>query len=164
LSDAITIRRLTPDDDLADLLALTRAFFHEYAAHHAAFFAVATVRDEDIVGRFERTARGDGGITIVALDDGRMVGYATVFALQQPPFYQVGTVGTISGLMVHRDYRRRGIATQLIRAAKAFFRESGVRYCTVYTAVANEAAIRLYKREGLVPLQTVMLGDLGDGE
>lgn len=63
--------------------------------------------------------------------------------------------------MVHPEYRRRGIAGTLLDAATAFLRERGVAYYTVYTAVANEAAIRCYERHGMAPLYTTLLGRTG---
>lgn len=38
-----TIRRLQPESDLDALIALSHAFFAEYAAHHADFFEIDTL-------------------------------------------------------------------------------------------------------------------------
>jgi len=66
--------------------------------------------------------------------------------------------------MIHRDYRRRGIAGQLFARAVDFFEEKGVKYFTLYTATANQAAIRFYEQHGMAPLQTIMMGQLDRNE
>lgn len=43
-----TIRELRPEDDLGDLIALSRAFFEEYEVHHTEFFKIDQLRDSDI--------------------------------------------------------------------------------------------------------------------
>lgn len=152
------IRPLSAEDDLCELVELSRAFFAEYQGHHAEFFNVEDLRDDDILAFFSRSLGSEDHRTFLALDGGRIVGYITVAIRSQAPFYQVRRYGTISGLMVQPAYRRQGVARGLMAEAVAFFAERGVRYYTVYTAVANEGALRFYEQEGLAPLQTVLIG------
>jgi ribosomal protein S18 acetylase RimI-like enzyme len=159
----ITIKRLQLKDDLGDLVALSRAFFGEYEAHHRAFFRIDELRDNDVIDFFSRTLGSDDGATFVATVNGSIVGYVTVFVRAQPGFYKVKTVGAISGLMVHQDHRRRGIASSLLAEAMGWFREKGVEYVTVYTAVANRAAVKFYERNGMAPLHVTLIGETGTG-
>jgi ribosomal protein S18 acetylase RimI-like enzyme len=159
----MTIRRLRKDDDLGDLIALSRAFFNEYEAHHEELFRIDVLRDEDIVGYFGRTVDSDDGATFIEVQDGRTVGYMTVFVRSQPGFYRVKQVGAILGLMVHRDHRRKGVATRLLAEAKKFFTARGVRYFTVYTASENDAAVKFYERNGMRPLHVTLVGETGSG-
>jgi ribosomal protein S18 acetylase RimI-like enzyme len=160
----IDIRRLRVDDDLGDLIALSHAFSREYEAHHEAFFEIDELRDTDVAAYFHAMLTRDDAAAFVAVDGERMVGYITAYVREQPPYWRVKRVGDISGLMVHPDYRRRGVGGALLRAATAFFRECGAGYYTVYTAIANEAAIRCYKRHGMTPLHTTLLGRTGLNE
>ena len=102
----------------------------------------------------------DDGVTLVAIVDGRMVGYMTSFVRRQADFYQVKQIGAISGLMVHKDHRRKGIARQLLSATIAFFHKKGVEYFTVYTATANQAAVQFYERSGMKSLHVTLLGEV----
>ena len=158
-----TIRKLRTDDDLGDLIALSREFFYEYEAHHADFFEIDVLHDSDIVDFFAKTIDADDGATFIALVNGRIVGYITVFARSQARFYRIKRVGAISGLMVHRDHRRKGIGSQLFRAARAFFAGKEIAYYTVYTATANQGAVRFYERNGMAPLHTTLIGTTGIG-
>jgi ribosomal protein S18 acetylase RimI-like enzyme len=156
-----TIRQLTRDDDLADLISLSRVFFAEYEAHHDAFFDIDGLEDGHITGYFARTIGSDDDATFVAIADQRMVGYITVHVRPQAAFYKVKEVGAISGLMVQREYRRTGIGVRLLARARVFFEEQGVQYFTVYTAVANSSAINFYEMNDMVPLYTTLIGKIG---
>jgi ribosomal protein S18 acetylase RimI-like enzyme len=63
--------------------------------------------------------------------------------------------------MVQKENRRSGVATRLLARARSFFAAHGVKYFTVYTAVANESAIRFYEANGLAPLHTTLVGEVG---
>ena len=154
------IRTLQKDDDLHDLIVLSKEFFREYEAHHEEFFQVDDLRDSDIVEFFSRSIESEDGETFVAIAEDRIVGYITIVVRSQPSFYRVKQVGAISGLMIHKDYRRRGIASQLFDRAVAFFQEKGVKYFTLYTATTNQSALRFYEQHGMTPLQTIMLGQI----
>ena len=156
----ITVRQLYAADDLDQVLALCKAFLREYEAQHEAFFDTDELTDDDISGRFVDSITSDNTATLVALVDGDIVGYASIAVRPQLRFYQVKLVGAISGLMVTPAHRRRGIGTRLLRAAIEWFRERGLRTYTVYTAVANEGALALYQRSGMIPLHTTHLGEI----
>ena len=157
------IRVLRKDDDLTDLVALSRDFFAEYEDHHADFFDIDELTDSDIADFFSHSVAAGNSRTFVAVEAGRMIGYITVAVRVQAPFYKVKRVGAVSGLMVHKDHRRRGIASELLGRANRFFADEGVSYFTVYTALRNSAAIRLYERNGMVPLLSTMLGRTDGG-
>jgi len=155
----ISIRELLPEDDLAAVLALCKDFFAEYEGHHKEFFDTDNLSDADISGRFLQSMESDSSATIIALVDDVIVGYASVAVREQPRFYKIKKVGAISALMVAREHRRQGIATRLLAEAKIYFRRYGIKYFTFYTAVANQAAIRLYERKGMAALHTSFIGE-----
>ncbi len=156
----IEVRRLSQSDNLAPILALCKDFFSEYQAHHNEFFHTDNLSDSDIVGRFRESIEANNSVTLIALSDGSVAGYASLAIREQPPFYKIKKIGTISALMVGEDYRRRGIATRIMEEAEIYFRRQGVKYYTFYTAVNNQAAIRLYEKLGLTPLHISFLGEL----
>lgn len=157
------IRILRREDDfpalIADLIALSGDFFREYQAHHQDFFHVDRLSDSDIVDYFSQAIDSDDGEVFVAIADGNVVGYITA-SVRERPIFSIKRVGAISGLMVHRDHRRQGIATQLLAQARAFFEQKGVRYFTLHTAVENRGALAFYERCGLVPLHTNLIGEV----
>ena len=156
----VVIRQLKQGDDLADLISLSREFFAEYEAHHDEFFDIDGLEDSHIADYFTCSIGSDDNATFVALQEGRLVGYVTVHVRGQAPFYKVKRVGAISGLMVRGEDRRSGIATQLLDRAKVFFKARGVKYFTVYTAVANDSAVSFYEKNGMVSLHTTLIGEI----
>ncbi len=158
----IHIRALRQEDDFHDLLALSRDFFQEYEAHHEDFFKIDHLSDQDIVEYFSRWIDNQDGTTFIALAENRIVGYVAVHVRNQPTYWQIKQVGDVSGLMVHKDYRRRGIGSQLLAQARVFFATRGVNYFVVYTAAENKGAIEFYRRNGLGPLYTTMAGTVDD--
>jgi len=156
----IMIRPLQKDDDLKDLIALSREFFKEYESHHSDFFEIDKLLDRDVIDYFSRWLADDDGETFIALDGDKIVGYITVYAHDQASYWQVRRVGHISGLMVHRPYRQQGIASQLLAKAKEFLIEKEVWHITVFTAVENQVGINFYQQNGLVPLYTTFLGTI----
>lgn len=159
----IQIRALQPGNDFQDLIALSRDFFQEYEAFHEDFFKIGQLDDCHIIHYFSRWLDDEHGVTYLALAENRIVGYVTVYVREQTPFWKIKKVGDISGLMVHKDYCRRGIASQLLDHARAFFARHGVRYFTLFTAVQNKAAIAFYERNGLTHLHTTMIGISNNG-
>jgi len=154
------IRSLREDDKLNDLISLSREFFKEYESLHEDFFKIDRLSDSDIVDYFSQWINNEDGETFIALTGGRIVGYITVYVRTQPSYWKIKKVGLISGLMVQKAYRRRGIAGQLLVKARAFFEKKAVRYFTVYTAVGNRGALEFYERSGLLPLYTTMMGEI----
>ncbi len=156
------IRSLRKDDKFNDLISLSREFFEEYESHHENFFKIDRLSDSDIVDYFSQWIDDEDGETFIALTGGRIVGYITVYVRTQPIYWKIKRVGDISGLMVQKAYRRRGIAGQLLAKARAFFEKKAVRYFTVYTAIGNRGALEFYERSGLLPLYTTMMGAVMD--
>jgi ribosomal protein S18 acetylase RimI-like enzyme len=154
------IRQLKEGDDLTDLIDLSREFFAEYEAYHEALFDVDSLADKHISDYFTRTIGSASDATFVAIVDEQVAGYITVHIRPQAAFYRVKESGAISGLMVGRRHRRLGIATRLLARGQAFFKAHGIRYFTVYTAVANQAGLRFYEANGMVPLQTTLVGEI----
>ncbi len=154
----VTIRRLRRQDNLRDLIELSREFFDEYAIHHEEFFQIDALQDSDVVEYFSRFLDTEHRAVFVATRGDRIVGYITVYVRQQPGYWKVKGVGEISGLMVSTEHRRQGIARRLLIEAKTFFRAKGIEYFTAYTASANRPAMRFYEQQGMTPLHVTLLG------
>ena len=70
----ITVRELTPDDNLDEVLRLCREFFAEYENHHEEFFDTDNLTDDDISDRFIKSMSTDNSATIIALENDNIVG------------------------------------------------------------------------------------------
>jgi RimJ/RimL family protein N-acetyltransferase len=86
----------------------------------------------------------------VAETESDIVGRLSVARDPHPASSHVADVG----VMIARDYRRRGFGRALMRAAEEWAREAGVRKLELHVFPHNEPAIALYeslgyRREGL---------------
>jgi RimJ/RimL family protein N-acetyltransferase len=88
------------------------------------------------VGEFTERA------SLVALADGQVVGHA---AVEVTPYNVAGL-----GMMVDARWRGRGVGTALVRAVIETTRELGAHKLALQVWPHNEAARRLYRREGFV--------------
>lgn len=154
----IEFQRLLGTEGLVDLVRLSRAFFLEYEEHHDELFRIDKLEDGKIIEYFSRFLSGDDQAVFVARREGEIVGYITVCIQAQPTYWRVRRIGHISGLMVQRTSRREGIGAGLLAQARAHFRDQGVKYYTVYTAVENREALSFYRGQGLEPLHTHLIG------
>lgn len=160
MSKNIVIYDLKKDDDISGLVSLSKDFFLEYQSHHKEFFLIDDLKDSDIIKYFNGFIDVEERKVFIAVLSGRVIGYIAVYVKAQPSFWEIKKVGDISGLMVHKDYRRKGIASKLLGKAIDFFKEKGVKYYSVFTAVNNHLAIEFYKQSGMEPLHIRMLGEI----
>jgi ribosomal protein S18 acetylase RimI-like enzyme len=68
------------------------------------------------------------------------------------------TVGHLESLAVLPGYRSAGIGRQLLDAVWAVLREWGISEVTVNVMAGNVGAEEIYRRMGLVPFSTTLLG------
>jgi ribosomal protein S18 acetylase RimI-like enzyme len=155
------IRRLRKEDGLHDLAELSQQFFEEYVVHHPEFFEIDQLRENHVSDYFSRFLDGDESAAFVAVADGKIVGYITVHILPRPSYWRMKKVGCISGLMVQKEYRRRGIGTQLMSEATAFLKERGMEYYTVNTAAHNQVALEFYAHNGADRLFVTLVHEIG---
>jgi len=59
-----------------------------------------------------------------------------------------GTVAYIQTIEVHPDWRRRGVAAELLRRAEDTARAAGATAIWLHVDVENSAALRLYENRG----------------
>jgi len=102
----------------------------------------------------------DDDCIFVADQDGEIVGY--VWADLEPMSWKElrGPAGFVQDLIVVEGARRRGIATELLRAAMDWFRERGAPQVILWTAAPNEAARKLFRRAGFRETMIEMTQDV----
>jgi ribosomal protein S18 acetylase RimI-like enzyme len=62
--------------------------------------------------------------------------------------------------MVNKDFRQNGIGTKLVMKGIEYFKQENIKYYTLSTSINNTAAITLYNKCGLKPLQTILYGEI----
>jgi RimJ/RimL family protein N-acetyltransferase len=144
---SVRIRR-ADTGDAARLVELARAVGSETEGWLITIGDWRSATDER---RYLRSLRRypDAAVFVAETDEG-IVGRLSVSRDPHPASAHVADVG----VMIARDYRRRGFGRALMRAAETWAREAGVRKLELHVFPHNEPAIALYeslgyRREGL---------------
>ena len=141
----MTIERVT-EADLAELLPLMRAYCD--------FYEVAPSDDELLaLSRALLADPAHEGIQLLARDEGRAVGFATIFWSWATTSAE--RIGVMNDLFVAPAARGTGLAAALIEACRVECAARGAGKLTWQTALDNAAAIKVYDRVGATREQWV---------
>jgi GNAT superfamily N-acetyltransferase len=131
---AISKATLSDLDSLVPLFDAYRQFYQQVSNPDGAraFLAARLEREESVV--------------FLAFDEGRAVGFTQLY----PQFSSVGMDRNwlLNDLYVDESARKRGVASGLLEAARAWGGETGARWLVLETAVDNYAAQALYEKAG----------------
>ena len=127
------------ESDLADLLPLVRAYcdFYDVSPTDDALLDLSRA----LIADPERE-----GMQLIARDDGRAIGFATVYWSWATTI--AARIGVMNDLFVAADARGSGAADALIRACADECRRHGGAELTWQTARDNARAQRVYDRVG----------------
>ena len=134
------------EPDLGELLPLMRGYcdFYEVSPSDEALLALARV----LIADPERE-----GVQLLARDEGRAVGFATIFWSWATTSAE--RIGVMNDLYVAREARGSGVAEALIQACRAECAARGAGQLTWQTAPDNAAAMKVYDRIGATREQWV---------
>ena len=141
----MTIERVT-EPDLGELLPLMRAYcdFYEVAPSDEALLSLsrALIADPE-----------HEGFQLLARNEGRAVGFATIFWSWATTSAE--RIGVMNDLLVAPEARGTGVAEALIEACRAECAARGAGKLTWQTAPDNAAAMKVYDRVGATREQWV---------
>ncbi|WP_101428827.1 GNAT family N-acetyltransferase [Bifidobacterium pseudolongum] len=88
-------------------------------------------------------------VSWLALDKGRIVGTSGMSFVEKPPYFgcPTGRMGLLSSMFTDPDYRRRGIAKELLRRVVEEARAYG---CGTVQITASDMGVKLYGAFGFV--------------
>ena len=87
--------------------------------------------------------------------DGEIAGYVYGFLYQIPGMYKA-PIAILDALYVERKHRRKGYATRLIEAFRAFAREQGACRVELKAVSLNQPAVALYQKQSFVETKKYM--------
>jgi ribosomal protein S18 acetylase RimI-like enzyme len=102
----------------------------------------------------------EDGFSILAMQEEKFVGLISMYWKTLPPPLPETREGYIDILEVHKDFRRRGIATQLINLSFERGKEKGVYQVRAWSSLDKNEAIPMWKALGfgLCPATTFPKG------
>ena len=148
MTDAVTLRRGTPEDAEQIAGISVRAWIHAYEA----FLDPRVLAERTVASQAERWRgwlAGSETETQVAEIAGRIAGYATVGASRDGDADD--TVGQLSGLYVDPAAQGAGLGTRLLADAVSRLRASGFIVATLWVFEENGLGRAFYERHGWQP-------------
>lgn len=141
-----SIVRRARAEDLDGVVRLWRDMW-DYHARVDPHFQSTPAADTVMAGWIEENMSAPRSAVLVAEEaPGRLDGYCLAMILENPPVLPRQFFGYVSEISVRE--RRRGVGSDLLRAAHAWFRESGVAHVEVNVSVRNDAARAFWRRHG----------------
>ena len=99
---------------------------------------------------YSRTGLADGTfVSWLALDGDRIIGTSGMSFVEKPPYFScpTGRIGLLSSMYTDPDYRRRGIAKELLNRVVEEARSYG---CGAVQITASDMGVLLYTDFGFV--------------
>ncbi len=158
MSSAVEIK----DGSVAEIPELRAAFLSLHDEHRSLSRVALTEPDErawsERVATYEQYFEHGAALLHVARSKGRCVGYAfTVLHQGSDDTFPMGAgYAELYTLAVLPGCRGAGIGTRLLNAVDLALDQKAIPNLTVAVMARNEAAIRLYRRRGLVPGELMM--------
>ncbi|MBZ6077342.1 GNAT family N-acetyltransferase [Microvirga puerhi] len=157
---SITLRTARPSDRTAviELIHRLNIFEADLTGDRRRDYAGASAYYDELLQRLT----GRQGRVVLAEEDGIIVA-AMGFSIDLDAAYVTEDVrrhGTVTDLIVHEDWRGRGIGQMLLREAERLTRAAGLRRLMIGALVANERAERTYREFGFEPYVSYMVKTL----
>jgi len=101
----------------------------------------------------------EGAFALIAEDGEDLAGYALVSFHDRDDSHETGErFAELHSLAVSEGRRGQGVGTRLLRAVYREVRAAGVEEMMIGVLATNEAAMRLYEREGFKPWVVLTFG------
>jgi ribosomal protein S18 acetylase RimI-like enzyme len=109
----------------------------------------------------QRLAKRQGRI-VLAQEDGIVIG-AMGYSVDEDAAYVIEEMrqhGTVTDLIVHEEWRGRGIGQMLLREAERLTRAAGLKRLMIGALVANERAETTYRKFGFERYVSLLVKDV----
>ena len=141
------------------LYELSIAYFNEYAGYDKTS-KIVSLNMEHIENYFRAFINRQDRQTSIARINKNIVGYITYYEKQRQCFYEIASIGEISGLYVSEKYRNKGIGKQLIENAMKFFRARRIQYYSLLISINDTKGIEYFKKNGMYANNMIMHGEI----
>lgn len=78
------------------------------------------------------------------------IGYIDISIKRNPSLYFIKKFGRIHYIYVKKSFRKKGVASELIKIADKWFKKKGVKDITLSVLFNNKKAYNIYKKRGYI--------------
>lgn len=149
MADEITYRQ-AKNRDMAFVIELWRAMSAEMAAANPRYRV--SEGGAFVWGRWAgEMLAGKRGCVILAEDNETPIGCILAFVPDEAPIYASRPRGRVSDVYVDPEYRRRGIAKELVKRAIEYLKSQGVVAIEVNAPIGVSGLDKLWEATGMKP-------------
>jgi len=153
---SVTLRTALPfdKDKVVELIHRLNVFEADIVGDRRRDYGAAAEYYDELMQRLSRR----NGRIVLADENGIAIG-AMGFSLDQDAAYVSDGLrnhGTVTDLIVHDDWRGRGVGQMLLSEAERLTREAGLKRLFIGVLVANGRAERTYRAFGFEPYVSIM--------
>ncbi len=105
----------------------------------------------------EKVLNNDDSVVFIAKTEGKAVGYILATIEKIGDFRTIHSKSEIDFLWVDEGYRGNGIGSMLMQSIQTWSKEKGVDQITLYVDHSNIDAVTLYKKEGFIISELLMI-------
>jgi ribosomal protein S18 acetylase RimI-like enzyme len=120
--------------------------FHQNADH------IFTPREGSLTGfeenQLRRLMKSQDGLVLVAMDNGKVVGYSLSEIKDSAPGFRHEKIGFIHDAAVTAGHRRTGIGQKMVGEILAWFNTLGIRHVELQTSARNIVANSFWAKQG----------------
>lgn len=154
--------RPAKQSDIPDVLPMVGkicALHETWDAAKYGFLPNPAQRYESWLGKL---VNNDRSVFLVAEDqtNQKLAGFLVATIEREIPIYRLKEFAFVQDLWVEAEYRRSGVARQLVMQTIALFQKMGVEQIRLDTAAINESARKLFSECGFRPSVVEMLIEL----
>ena len=122
----------------------------------------SNINDNCVVNRlYEDIIPNESNIVLVAEVNGNIVGYLFGYLVNNGDAY-INKVSKLEAVYVAEEYRKNGIATELIREFKVWSLNNNVVFMEVQVLNNNFEAMKLYVNNGFKAFKSTLVSNIGN--
>jgi GNAT superfamily N-acetyltransferase len=159
LNDAPAVLRLWADcmDELDERV------FTENPAMKPYFQTFLRMKEDALeiyIEYIQENIRSEDALVLIGKMDGAPVGYCIAQIKRTLPIYTVETMGFINKLYVKKEWRGRGISSQLNAETIKWLKEKGAKHVSIHVYADNKPARQIYENWGFREFQIELRREL----
>jgi len=103
---------------------------------------------QDRIKGFLEFSKRKNHFLYVAVEEKIVVGYTEFYIKDNDKFFKVRRFGYMDTIVVHKDFRRKGIGKELTKFVLDFLKKKGIKYVRANVYNKNETALKVWKKAG----------------
>ena len=150
--------RIAKISDLEAIMDLSQGLF-EFEREFGKTFNMNWSHSDDGKKFFASRIEGEGGLTLVAEKDTKIVGYLCSHTATYS-YRSINPITEIENLYVDEAVRYNGIGKVLMKELKRILKERNVKRLKLGVLAQNEQAIKFYKKLGFDEFESILEMDM----